>query len=122
MNTGGTKQSGILNTGKLNLLLVILSVLLAAGYLIFNSYSDARQVHGTTTKVLRDQQLKRVLLASMFSASRKRSLILLEMVAEEDAFEKLRYDLYYIKNYSITLDLIIVLETVKVVLFGRGGR
>lgn len=42
--------------------------------------------------------------------------------SEHDAMEKLRYDLYYIKNYSITLDLIIVLETVKVVLFGRGGR
>ena len=87
LNTGSTRQGGILNTGKLNLLLVILSVLLAAGYLIFNSYSDARQVHDATTKILRDQQLKRVLLASMFSASRERSLILLEMVAEEDAFE-----------------------------------
>ncbi len=42
--------------------------------------------------------------------------------SEEDALEKLRYDLYYIKNYSITLDLIILLETVKVVLLGRGGR
>ncbi len=87
LNTGSTRQGGILNTGKLNLLLVILSVLLAAGYLIFNSYSDARQVHDATTKILRDQQLKRVLLASMFSASRERSLILLEMVAEEDVFE-----------------------------------
>lgn len=42
--------------------------------------------------------------------------------SEDDALEKLRYDLYYIKNYSILLDLIIILETVKVVLFGRGGR
>ena len=42
--------------------------------------------------------------------------------SENDALEKLRYDLYYIKNYTITLDLIIVLETIKVVLFGRGGR
>ena len=42
--------------------------------------------------------------------------------SDEDALEKLRYDLYYIKNYSLTLDLIIVLETVKVVIFGRGGR
>ncbi len=42
--------------------------------------------------------------------------------SEGDALEKLRYDLYYIKNYSLTLDLMIVLETVKVVLFGRGGR
>lgn len=42
--------------------------------------------------------------------------------SDEDAMEKLRYDLYYIKNYTFTLDLIITLETVKVVLFGRGGR
>ena len=40
----------------------------------------------------------------------------------EDAIEKLRYDLYYIKNLSFFLDMLIVLETVKVVLFGRGSR
>jgi sugar transferase (PEP-CTERM system associated) len=40
----------------------------------------------------------------------------------EDAIEKLRYDLYYIKNVSLFLDTVIILETVKVVLFGRGGR
>jgi sugar transferase (PEP-CTERM system associated) len=39
-----------------------------------------------------------------------------------DAMEKLRYDLYYIKNYSLFLDLLIILETVKVVLCGRGAR
>lgn len=38
----------------------------------------------------------------------------------EDAVEKLRYDLYYIKNLSLLLDAQIVFETVKVVLFGRG--
>jgi sugar transferase (PEP-CTERM system associated) len=38
----------------------------------------------------------------------------------EDAVEKLRYDLYYIKNLSFLLDAQIMLETVKVVLFGRG--
>ena len=42
--------------------------------------------------------------------------------SDEDALEKLRFDLYYIKNWSMTLDLIVVLETIKVVLFGRGGR
>jgi len=42
--------------------------------------------------------------------------------SDEDALEKLRYDLYYIKNYSLMLDFLIILETVKVVLFGRGGR
>lgn len=40
----------------------------------------------------------------------------------EDSLEKLRYDLYYIKNYSLLLDFQILLETVKVVLFSRGSR
>lgn len=40
----------------------------------------------------------------------------------EDARRKLEYDLYYIKNYSLTLDAIIMFETVKTVLFGRGAR
>jgi sugar transferase (PEP-CTERM system associated) len=40
----------------------------------------------------------------------------------EDAIEKLRYDLYYIKNQSLLLDATIVFETIKIVLFGRGGR
>ena len=38
----------------------------------------------------------------------------------EDAMEKLRYDLYYIKHLSIAFDLSIVFDTVKVILFGRG--
>ncbi|MBN1142676.1 MAG: TIGR03013 family PEP-CTERM/XrtA system glycosyltransferase [Deltaproteobacteria bacterium] len=42
--------------------------------------------------------------------------------SDEDSNEKLKYDLYYIKNYSLKLDFYIVLETIKVVLFGRGGR
>jgi sugar transferase (PEP-CTERM system associated) len=40
----------------------------------------------------------------------------------EDALEKLQYDLYYIKNMSIALDLVIVLETIKTVLLRRGAR
>jgi sugar transferase (PEP-CTERM system associated) len=40
----------------------------------------------------------------------------------EDAIQKLQYDLYYIKNQSLTLDMMIVFETVKTVLFSRGGR
>jgi lipopolysaccharide/colanic/teichoic acid biosynthesis glycosyltransferase len=38
----------------------------------------------------------------------------------EDAVQKLQYDLYYIKNLSLFLDLLIVLNTVQVVLFARG--
>ncbi|MEZ5583854.1 MAG: TIGR03013 family PEP-CTERM/XrtA system glycosyltransferase [Candidatus Competibacteraceae bacterium] len=40
----------------------------------------------------------------------------------EDAKEKLQYDLYYIKNYSMFFDLYILLQTVHTVLGGRGGR
>jgi len=40
----------------------------------------------------------------------------------EDALEKLQYDLYYIKNLSMFLDLLILLATIQVVLFGRGAR
>lgn len=38
----------------------------------------------------------------------------------DDAMEKLKYDLYYIKNYSVLLDFSIILKTVRIVLFGRG--
>jgi sugar transferase (PEP-CTERM system associated) len=41
---------------------------------------------------------------------------------EKDALEKLQYDLYYIKNYSIFLDFLILIQTVEVVLFRKGSR
>lgn len=41
---------------------------------------------------------------------------------EEDSREKLRYDLYYIKNQSLLLDLLIIIQTVEVVLFKKGSR
>jgi sugar transferase (PEP-CTERM system associated) len=40
----------------------------------------------------------------------------------EDATEKLRYDLYYIKHLSLGFDLTIVLDTVKVILFRQGAK
>ena len=40
----------------------------------------------------------------------------------EDARQKLQYDLYYIKNQSLMLDAVIMFETVKTILLGRGGR
>jgi lipopolysaccharide/colanic/teichoic acid biosynthesis glycosyltransferase len=40
----------------------------------------------------------------------------------DDAKEKLRYDLYYIKNMSPLFDLNIILRTVGVILFGKGAR
>lgn len=40
----------------------------------------------------------------------------------EDAQEKLQFDLYYVKHHSLMLDLLILLETVSVVLTGKGAR
>ncbi len=40
--------------------------------------------------------------------------------SEDDAKEKLNYDLFYIKNMSIAMDLMIVLRTIKIVIFGKG--
>ncbi len=42
--------------------------------------------------------------------------------SDEDAVEKLQYDLYYIKNQSLMLDIMIILQTVEVVLWGKGAR
>jgi sugar transferase (PEP-CTERM system associated) len=40
----------------------------------------------------------------------------------EDNTRKLQYDLYYVKNHSLVLDLLILLETIRVVLFREGAR
>jgi lipopolysaccharide/colanic/teichoic acid biosynthesis glycosyltransferase len=40
----------------------------------------------------------------------------------EDAREKLQYDLFYIKNASLGLDMLIMFQTVKIVLLGRGAQ
>jgi sugar transferase (PEP-CTERM system associated) len=40
----------------------------------------------------------------------------------EDSLEKLQYDLYYVKNHTLFLDLVVLMETVGVVLTGKGAR
>ena len=42
--------------------------------------------------------------------------------SQEDAEEKLKFDLFYVKNHNLMFDLMILLQTVEVVLFGRGAR
>ena len=42
--------------------------------------------------------------------------------SEKDAMEKLQYDLYYVKNHSLFLDFLIMLQTAEVILFGKGAR
>ncbi len=40
--------------------------------------------------------------------------------SEEDALEKLQYELYYVKNLSLFLDIRILLKTIRIILFGMG--
>jgi len=40
----------------------------------------------------------------------------------EDSLAKLQYDLYYVKNHSLFLDLLILVETIQVVVLGKGAR
>ncbi|WP_245844941.1 TIGR03013 family XrtA/PEP-CTERM system glycosyltransferase [Noviherbaspirillum humi] len=40
----------------------------------------------------------------------------------QDAIQKLQYDLYYVKNNSLFLDMLILIDTVQVVLLGKGAR
>jgi sugar transferase (PEP-CTERM system associated) len=40
----------------------------------------------------------------------------------DDARQKLQYDLFYIKNASVGLDLLILFQTIKIVLLGRGAK
>ena len=42
--------------------------------------------------------------------------------SERDALEKLQYDLYYIKNNSLLFDLSVLMQTVEVVVMGKGAR
>jgi len=41
---------------------------------------------------------------------------------EEDSVQKLQYDLFYVKNYSVLLDVLILLQTAEVVMLGKGAQ
>jgi len=40
----------------------------------------------------------------------------------DDAIQKLQYDLYYVKNHTLFLDIVVLFETVGVVLTGQGAQ
>jgi sugar transferase (PEP-CTERM system associated) len=42
--------------------------------------------------------------------------------SDEDAYNKLQYDLYYVKNHSFMMDVLVLLQTVEVILLGKGAR
>ncbi|MDR1461796.1 MAG: sugar transferase, partial [Azoarcus sp.] len=43
-----------------------------------------------------------------------------DLPAVDEAMQKLQYDLYYVKNHTLVLDMLVLLETVHVVLMGKG--
>ena len=40
----------------------------------------------------------------------------------DDSLIKLQYDLYYVKNRTLFLDMIVLFQTAQVILFGKGAR
>jgi lipopolysaccharide/colanic/teichoic acid biosynthesis glycosyltransferase len=42
--------------------------------------------------------------------------------SEQDALEKLQYDLFYVKNHSLIFDIVILLQTAEVILWRKGSR
>ncbi|MDR2032209.1 MAG: TIGR03013 family PEP-CTERM/XrtA system glycosyltransferase [Azoarcus sp.] len=46
----------------------------------------------------------------------------LDISPADDAIQRLQYDLYYVKNHTLVLDMLVLLETVHVVLMGKGAR
>lgn len=40
----------------------------------------------------------------------------------DDSIQKLQYDLYYVKNHTLFLDIVVLFETVGVVLTGKGAQ
>jgi lipopolysaccharide/colanic/teichoic acid biosynthesis glycosyltransferase len=42
--------------------------------------------------------------------------------SEKDTYNKLEFDLYYVKNQSLFLDFLVLLQTAEVIIFGKGAR
>lgn len=42
--------------------------------------------------------------------------------SEQDSYNKLQYDLYYVKNQSLIMDMLVLLQTVEVIVLGKGAR
>ena len=42
--------------------------------------------------------------------------------SEQDAIEKLQYDLFYVKNHDLVFDILVLLQTVEVIILGKGAR
>lgn len=76
-----------MNIKNWSLFTIILVVFLTASYLIFYGYKNAEIVYERTAQAIDNHQLKNRLLNTMYIASEERSVILLKMQIEKDAFK-----------------------------------
>ena len=86
------------------MLTIILVVFLTASYLIFYGFKNAQIVYIRTAEAIDNHQLKNQLLTTMYNASEERSVILLKMQIETDAFKLDRMNMNMGEQARIFLD------------------
>lgn len=79
--------SKLFDLTKYQLVVAVLVIFLALAYLLYSGYGDVKNTYNRTVETIVEQQQKQQLLTSMANVARDRSLILLKMLAEDDAFE-----------------------------------
>lgn len=87
-----------------SLLTIILVVFLTASYLIFYGFKNAQIVYIRTAEAIDNHQLKNQLLTTMYNASEERSVILLKMQIETDAFKLDRMNMNMGEQARVFLD------------------
>ena len=84
-------KSGLFRISKgllRNQVIILFAILMASSiYLLYQGYVDVRATHETATKLIEDQLSKRSYIAAMYASARERSILLLQMMSEEDPFE-----------------------------------
>ncbi len=93
-----------MNLKRRSLLTIILVVFLTASYLIFYGFKNAQIVYIRTAEAIDNHQLKNQLLTTMYNASEERSVILLKMQIETDAFKLDRMNMNMGEQARIFLD------------------
>ena len=78
----------IIKTLLRNQVSILFVVLMSASiYLLYQGYIDVKSTHDTSTRLIDEQLSKRSYIAAMYSSARERSILLLQMMSEEDPFE-----------------------------------
>ena len=94
-----------MNIKNWSLFTIILVVFLTASYLIFYGYKNAQIVYERTAQAIDNHQLKNRLLNTMYIASEERSVILLKMQIEKDAFKLDRMNMQMGEQARIFLEV-----------------